>query len=78
MGQIYSLGDDFAEVVNRQIGQESGSFVSVGTTNNYDINVRNPDRIKMIAQDTGAQYIIGGVITDLRRLSSRTVTRRYY
>ena len=64
MGQIYSLGDDFAEVVNRQIGQESGSFVSVGTTN-FDINARNPERIKMIAQDTGAQYIIGGVITDL-------------
>ncbi|WP_165312053.1 flagellar assembly protein FlgT [Vibrio ziniensis] len=64
MGQIYNLGDDFAEVVNRQIGQESSSFVSVGTTN-YDINARNPERIKMIAQDTGAQYIIGGVITDL-------------
>ncbi len=64
MGQIYDLGDDFAEVVNRQIGQESRSFVSVGTTN-YDINARNPERIKMIAQDTGAQYIIGGVITDL-------------
>ncbi len=64
MGQIYNLGDDFAEVVNRQIGQESRSFVSVGTTH-YDISPRNPERIKMIAQDTGAQYIIGGSITDL-------------
>ena len=25
----------------------------------------NPERLKMIAEDTGAQYIIGGVITDL-------------
>lgn len=64
MGQIYDIGDDFAHVVDRQIAQESHSFVSVGTTN-YDIDARNPERIKMIAQDSGAQYIIGGVITDL-------------
>ncbi|WP_154181299.1 flagellar assembly protein FlgT [Vibrio furnissii] len=64
MGQIYDVGDDFAHVIDRQIAQESHSFVSVGTTN-YDIDARNPERIKMIAQDSGAQYIIGGVITDL-------------
>lgn len=64
MGQIYDIGDDFAHVVDRQIAQESHSFVSVGTTN-YDIDARNPERIKMIAQDSGAQYIIGGVVTDL-------------
>ncbi|KQH88299.1 flagellar assembly protein FlgT [Vibrio fluvialis] len=64
MGQIYDIGDDFAHVVDRQFAQESHSFVSVGTTN-YDIDARNPERIKMIAQDSGAQYIIGGVITDL-------------
>lgn len=64
MGQIYDIGDDFAHVVDRQIAQESHSFVSIGTTN-YDIDARNPERIKMIAQDSGAQYIIGGVITDL-------------
>lgn len=64
MGQIYDIGDDFAHVVDRQIAQESHSFVSAGTTN-YDIDARNPERIKMIAQDSGAQYIIGGVITDL-------------
>lgn len=64
MGQIYDLGNDFSEVVNRQIDQESQSFISVGTTK-YDIDPRNPERIKMIAQDTGAQYIVSGVITDL-------------
>ncbi|KJY81714.1 flagellar basal-body protein [Vibrio galatheae] len=64
MGQIYSVGDDFASVINRQIDQQSTSFVSVGTTD-YEINKRYPERLKMIAQDTGAQYIIGGVITDL-------------
>ncbi|MBW3696338.1 flagellar basal-body protein [Vibrio sp. T187] len=64
MGRIYKLGDDFSHVVNRQLSQESRSFVSVGTTD-YEINKRQPEILKMIAQDTGAQYIIGGVITDL-------------
>ena len=64
MGQIYSIGDDFANVINRQLDQESVNFVSVGTTD-YEINKRFPERLKMIAQDRGAQYIIGGVITDL-------------
>lgn len=64
MGRIYNLGDDFGHVVDRQLAQESRSFVSVGTTD-YDIDKRRPEVIKMIAQDTGAQYIIGGDITDL-------------
>ncbi|WP_260259093.1 flagellar assembly protein FlgT [Vibrio intestinalis] len=64
MGQIYGVGDDFAEIINRQLDQQSASFVSVGTTD-YDIDKRNPERIKMIAQDTGAQYVIGGKINDL-------------
>jgi len=64
MGQIYSIGDDFANVINRQLDQESVNFVSVGTTD-YEIDKRNPERLKMIAEDTGAQYIIGGTISDL-------------
>ncbi|KGY13449.1 flagellar basal-body protein [Vibrio tubiashii] len=64
MGQIYSVGDDFANVINRQLDQQSANFVSVGTTD-FEISKRYPERLKMIAQDTGAQYIIGGVITDL-------------
>jgi hypothetical protein len=64
MGRIYNIGDDFSHVVDRQLAKESRSFVSVGTTN-YDIDKRRPEVIKMIAQDTGAQYIIGGEITDL-------------
>ncbi|MDN3697812.1 flagellar basal-body protein [Vibrio sp. 03-59-1] len=64
MGQIYRVGDDFSHVVNRQLDQESRSFISVGTTD-YEIDAKRPEMLKMIAQDTGAQYIIGGVITDL-------------
>ncbi len=64
MGQIYDVGDDFAEVLNRQLDVESSSFISVGTTD-FEIDKRHPERLKMIAQDKGAQYIIGGVINDL-------------
>ncbi|HHF2885904.1 TPA: flagellar assembly protein FlgT [Vibrio diabolicus] len=64
MGQIYQVGDDFSRVVNRQLDQTSLSFVSVGTTD-YSISSNYPARTQMIAQDNGAQYIIGGVITDL-------------
>ncbi|MFB9134997.1 flagellar assembly protein FlgT [Vibrio olivae] len=64
MGQIYSVGDDFAQVLNRQLELESASFLSVGTTD-YEISKQYPERLKMIAQDSGAQYIIGGVINDL-------------
>ena len=51
-------------MINRQLDEESGNFVSVGTTD-YEIDKHYPERLKMIAQDTGAQYILGGVITDL-------------
>ncbi|MCZ2802514.1 flagellar assembly protein FlgT [Vibrio alginolyticus] len=64
MGQIYQVGDDFSHVVNRQLDQTSRSFVSVGTTD-YSISSNYPARTQMIAQDNSAQYIIGGVITDL-------------
>ncbi|HHX8580253.1 TPA: flagellar assembly protein FlgT [Vibrio diabolicus] len=64
MGQIYQVGDDFSRVVNRQLDQTSRSFVSVGTTD-YSISSNYPARTQMIAQDNDAQYIIGGVITDL-------------
>lgn len=82
MGQIYDVGDDFANIINRQLDQESVNFVSVGTTD-FEIDKRNPQRLKMIAQDTGAQYIIGGVITDLTatidsKLLSRDVINRQF
>ncbi len=64
MGQIYQVGDDFSDVMNRQLDQTSRSFVSVGTTD-YSISRSEPTRTQMIAQDNGAQYILGGVITDL-------------
>lgn len=64
MGQIYDIGDNFSHVVNRQLDQESISFVSVGTTD-YQIDKRNPSMLQMIAQDSNAQYIIGGRVTDL-------------
>lgn len=64
MGAVYNLGDDFSQIINRQLTQQSMSFISVGTTP-YNIDKRQPEVIKMIAQDNGAQYIVSGAITDL-------------
>ena len=64
MGQIYSVGDDFTKIVNNQISEQSASFISVGTTD-YAIPDNDPTRIQMISQDTGAQYVVTGEITDL-------------
>lgn len=64
MGQIYDLGEDFSSVISNQLEHRSYSFVSVGTTR-YEINKRQPERIKMIAEDLGAQYLVTGKIHDL-------------
>ncbi|MFC5078296.1 hypothetical protein VTH8203_04211 [Vibrio thalassae] len=64
MGQIYRLGEDFSSLVSKQLEHRSYSFVSVGTTR-YEIDKRQPERIKMIAEDLGAQYLVTGKINDL-------------
>ena len=64
MGQLYNIGEDYAQVLNRQLEQESRSFVSVGTTN-YGIDKAYPERIKMIAEDKSIQYLLSGNITDM-------------
>ncbi|MDR9828487.1 flagellar assembly protein FlgT [Vibrio sp. FNV 38] len=64
MGQVYNLGRDYSQIVSRQLDRESVSFVSLGTTN-YEIARAYPQRTKMIAEDTGAHYIVNGTITDL-------------
>lgn len=82
MGQIYDLGNDFTQVLNRQLATESASFTTVGTTP-YELDREYPERIKMVAQDTGAQYLISGHITDLtatvaqRMLSQDTINRQF-
>ena len=64
MGQLYNIGADYSEVISKQLTQQSRSFVSVGTSR-YQIDKDNPERVKMIAQDKGAQYILTGNITDM-------------
>ncbi len=64
MGQLYNIGGDYSEVISKQLTQQSRSFVSVGTSR-YQIDKDNPERVKMIAQDKDAQYILTGNITDM-------------
>ncbi len=71
MGQLYDIGTDYAQVLSKQLSQQSKSFASVGTTE-YAIGKDHPERIKMIAQDTAAQYILRGNITDMTATISQT------
>ncbi len=64
MGQIYTVGEDFSRILDRQIDSQSTSFLSVGTTN-YRLSKDQPEMVKMIAEDHAAQYLISGNITDL-------------
>ncbi|KAB2825296.1 flagellar assembly protein FlgT [Aliivibrio finisterrensis] len=64
MGKVYQLGEDLSTVFSRQVDKESQSFVSVGNSH-IRIDKRQPDVVKMIADDHGAQYIFSGNITDL-------------
>ncbi|RYU65072.1 flagellar basal-body protein [Aliivibrio finisterrensis] len=64
MGKVYQLGEDLSTVFSRQLDKESQSFVSVGNSH-IRIDKRQPDVVKMIADDHGAQYIFSGNITDL-------------
>lgn len=64
MGSIFELGDDFSQLINKQVEKESYSFISLGTTH-YTVDKKQPEMVKMLAQDHDAQYIINGHITDL-------------
>lgn len=74
MGQIYSVGDDFTKIINSQLNEQSVSFVSVGTTD-FAIGKSDPTRIQMISQDSGAQYLISGEITDLTATVDKKLIR---
>ncbi|WP_087021600.1 flagellar assembly protein FlgT [Thaumasiovibrio subtropicus] len=71
LGGIYQLGDDFSEVLNRQINRQSQSFISPAVTR-VDVNPKFPQAATMLAQDNDAQYIVVGNLTDL----SATIEKR--
>ncbi len=64
MGGIYQLGNDFTHMLKRQIEKRSQSFIVSGMTR-VPINTGQPETLTMLADDTDAQYIVNGQITDL-------------
>lgn len=64
LGGIYQIGKDFTQLLKRQIGKQSQSFVVTGTSE-IPLQPGNPDAMMMLAEDYDAQYIISGQITDL-------------
>lgn len=82
MGSMYYLGKDYGTIISRQLNEESLSFYSVGTTE-YEIRKDQPEVVKMLAQDTGAQYLMTAAITDLTAtvesslLGGETINRQF-
>lgn len=64
MGSVYHLGEDFSVLLKRQIEQQSQSFFATGISK-VRITPDQPQIMKMISEDTGAHYIVGGQISDL-------------
>ncbi len=64
MGRIYNIGDDFGHVVDRQLAKVSQlCFCRYHQLRHRQTSTWSDQDDR--AQDTGAQYIIGGDITDL-------------
>ncbi len=82
LGGIYNLGKDYGNIISRQLNEESLSFYSVGTTE-YEIRKDQPEVVKMLAQDTGAQYLMTATISDLTAtvksslLRGETINRQF-
>lgn len=79
MGQIYELGADFSKVLNKQLNLDSNNFLSLGTTD-YALDKNEPSRVRMIAQDSDAQYLVSGKITDMTATISgdeSTINRQF-
>ncbi|QUJ66727.1 flagella assembly protein FlgT [Photobacterium sp. GJ3] len=82
LGGIYQVGKDFTQLLKRQIGKQSQSFVITGTSA-VPVQPENPSAMMMLAEDFDAQYILSGQITDLtstldqNRFSSDTINRQF-
>ncbi|MDD1783303.1 flagellar assembly protein FlgT [Enterovibrio sp. ZSDZ35] len=64
LGGIFQFGDDFTVLLQRQFETQAQSFVAQGITPHH-VSPSSPDVATMIAEDTGAQFILVGSITDM-------------
>lgn len=64
LGGIFQFGDNFTQLLQRRFETQAQSFVSVGITE-YNVSPALPERTRMIAEETAAQYILIGAITDM-------------
>lgn len=64
LGGVFRFGDDFTVLLQRQFETQAQSFVVQGITP-YEISPTQPEMATMVAEDTGAQYLLAGSITDM-------------
>ncbi|MEI8609615.1 flagellar assembly protein T N-terminal domain-containing protein [Enterovibrio sp. Hal110] len=75
LGGIFRFGDDFTVLLQRQFETQAQSFVVQGITP-HAISPTQPDVATMIAEDTGAQYLLVGNITDMSATIDTKVLRK--
>ncbi|CZF77091.1 flagella assembly protein FlgT [Grimontia marina] len=75
LGGIFQFGDDFTVLLQRQFETQAQSFVVQGITP-YSISPAQPDVATMVAEDTGAQYLLVGTITDMTATIDQKVLRK--
>lgn len=64
LGGIFQFGDDFTQLLQRRFETQAQSFVTQGISP-YNVSPSEPNSTRMIAQDSAAQYILIGTITDM-------------
>lgn len=74
LGGIFQFGDDFTVLLQRQFETQGQSFVVQGITP-YAISPTQPNVAAMVAEDTGAQYLLVGTITDMTATIDQNLLR---
>lgn len=64
LGGIFQFGDDFTDLLQRRFETQAQSFVTQGISP-YKVSPSQSDKVRMIAQDSSAQYILIGKINDM-------------
>ncbi len=75
LGGIFNLGQDFSYLLERLIKTQSQSFVSSGISP-YNISTADPNTTSIIAQDSGAKFILTGEIADISATLRGSQTNR--
>ncbi len=64
LGGIFKFGDDFTKLLQRRFESQAQSFVTQGISP-YQVKASEPEKTRLIAEESNSQYILIGSITDM-------------